>query len=236
MAVKHPIMYELSPQKIDPGTRWLTLRLKNVGEEALRSLDVRLNSLDTYSISVQGLGRFWGLLAGGDEMEFPFQVLADSSGRLYASIDGWKVDERFHWESPGVLISVGEPMAELVSLYAVADEHPDKGVAIRCEAVVRGLCDYEGLELSFLAETPRGELMELPTVEAAGCVGEQQIYGAQMETDQAGLFTIHAYLNEGPRRIGHEITHLYILSVEEAALSPGKRTPRSSPYSSSRST
>jgi hypothetical protein len=222
MALKHPIEYELRPRQIEPGTRWLTLRLKNVGGEPLRSLDVRLNSLDTYSVSVQGLGRFWGLMPAGEEMEFPFQVLADSSGRLYASIDAWKDREQFHWESPGVLIAVGEPMAELVTLSAVADEHPGEGITIRCEAVVRGLCDYEGLQLSFLAETPAGELKELQTVEATGCVGEQQIYGARMETDQEGLFTIHAYLNDGARRIGHEITHLDILSVEEAALPPGK--------------
>jgi hypothetical protein len=221
MALKHPIEYELRPRRIEPGTRWLTLRLKNIGEEALRSLDVRLNSLDTYSVSVQGMGRFWGLLSPSDEMEFPFQVLADSSGRLYASIDAWRDKEQFHWESPGVLISVGEPIAELVTLSAVADEHPGEGVTVRCEAVVLGLCDYEGLQLSFLAETPAGELEELQAIEASGCSGERRIYGAQLETRQEGLFTIHAYLNDGARRIGHESTHLYIVSVAEAALPPG---------------
>jgi len=221
MALKYPIQYELNPRKVEPGMRWLTLRLTNAGDSELKSLDVRLNSLDTYSINVQGLSKFWGLLPPDEETEFPFQVQATQSGRLYASIDAWKDGERFHWESPGVLISVGEARAELVSMYAVADKHPGEGVTIRCEAIVRGLCDYEGLELSFLAEAPGGELTELYTVEATGCGGEQQVYGTQMETDEEGLFTIHAYLYDGVRRIGHQVTYVYVLSVEAAALPPG---------------
>ena len=120
MAFKKPFEYELSPREIDPGTRWITLRLKNVGDQPIKSLDLRLNSLDTYSISVQGLGRFWGLLAPGEEMEFPFQVIADSHGRLYGSVDGWQDGERFHWESPGMPVSVGGAAAELISVSATA--------------------------------------------------------------------------------------------------------------------
>ena len=45
MRTKYPIEYELNPTKVDRGTHWLTLKLKNIGSETLKELDVQLHSL-----------------------------------------------------------------------------------------------------------------------------------------------------------------------------------------------
>jgi hypothetical protein len=46
MATRHPIEYDVSPVEMDRGLQWLTLRLKNVGDEPLAGLGVRLQSMD----------------------------------------------------------------------------------------------------------------------------------------------------------------------------------------------
>ena len=42
---KYPFDYELSPSEIDVGTNWVTLKLKNIGIETLRGLDIRPTGL-----------------------------------------------------------------------------------------------------------------------------------------------------------------------------------------------
>jgi hypothetical protein len=56
MATRHPIEYKVSPDQIDRGVHWLTLRLKNLGDDSLTELGVRLHSMDDYSIAVAGEG------------------------------------------------------------------------------------------------------------------------------------------------------------------------------------
>ena len=113
MTTRHPIEYELDPKHLESGLRWVELRIKNVGEKTLAGLEVRLNSSEAYSLDVQGSGTHVALLRSGEETIHPFQVMANLTDKLYVSIDGYQEDGRFHWESPGIRIVVGEPVAEL---------------------------------------------------------------------------------------------------------------------------
>jgi hypothetical protein len=55
---KYPIEYELYPTEMDVGTSWVTLKLKNIGREILRYIDVQLHSRDTHNLTVYGTGLF----------------------------------------------------------------------------------------------------------------------------------------------------------------------------------
>ena len=55
MRTKYPIEYELNPTKIDLGTHWLTLKLKNIGSETLKELDVELHYSPRYIIIINYL-------------------------------------------------------------------------------------------------------------------------------------------------------------------------------------
>ena len=50
---KYPIEYELSPETLEKGTQWLTLRLKNAGDDSLHNLDIKMHSTDTLQISLR---------------------------------------------------------------------------------------------------------------------------------------------------------------------------------------
>jgi hypothetical protein len=48
---KRPIEYELSPDTIDKGTHWLSVRLKNTDDQHhLKNLNVKMHSLDSVHI------------------------------------------------------------------------------------------------------------------------------------------------------------------------------------------
>jgi hypothetical protein len=211
MAFKHPIEYELSPKNVSAGMRWLTLRLKNVGDQNLIGLDAKLNSLDGYCIYVHGTGSYISVLKPGQEEVVPFQCLATATGRVYASLDGWEGAALFHWESPRVEVKVGEDVAKLMSLFALTQPYPHTGDRIQFEAVLSGASDSERLRLEFWAETPSGAFIELGRVETrALSENEQARYSAEIVPDEQGMYTLYAYLYDGAKRIGHELEQVYV--------------------------
>jgi hypothetical protein len=48
---KRPIEYELSPDTIEKGTHWLSVHLKNTGDDHLKNLNIKMHSLDSVHIS-----------------------------------------------------------------------------------------------------------------------------------------------------------------------------------------
>jgi hypothetical protein len=211
MAIKYPIEYTLKPRSIDAGRQWMTLRIKNIGANDLTALDVRLNSLDAYSLSVFGTGSYISLLRPNEEREIPFQVSANQSANLYVTLDGRENGQRFHWESPGLPITVGKEAAELVSVFAMTEPYSYIGERIKCEATVRGLGYSEGLTIEFWVDTPGDRFEELAVVETkALSAGEEATYSAEITPDEEGLYTVYAYLYDGVRRIGRQVEHVYV--------------------------
>lgn len=211
MAIKYPLEYDLQPRSVDAGRHWVTLRLNNIGQDDLTGLDIKLNSLDAYSMSVLGTGSYVSMLQAGESREIPFQVSANRTASVYVTLDGWKDGERFHWESPGVPVTVGAEVVELASLFAMTEPYSVIGERVRCEATMRGLARSEGLKLEFWADTPTGEFEELAIVETKTLdPGEEATYSAEITPEEEGLYTIYAYLYEGVRRIGREVEYVYV--------------------------
>jgi hypothetical protein len=191
--------------------RWVTLRLKNVGEQNLIGLDVKLNSLDAYDIYVYGTGSYVAVIKPGEEEVVPFQTLATATGQVYASLDGWRGAGLFHWESPRITVNVGEDVAKLMSLFAMTEPYPRLGERIQFEAVLRGTSHSERLRLEFWAETPSGAFIELGKVETqALSANEQARYSAEVTPEEGGIYTIYAYLYDGAKRIGHELERVHV--------------------------
>lgn len=212
MAAKFPIEYAMSPQSLRAGSTWLTVRLKNVSDEPLSGLHVRLNSVDTYAIEVQDPSQHVSSLGPDEEIELSFQLRTKQSGGLYISVDGRWGGEPLHWESPSRRVPVGDRIAELMSVFALSEPYPRAGESITVEATLRGLVPSRGLILEFWVETPKGESISVDktATEALG-VGEVATYKADpFVPEQEGIYVIHAYLFDDGERIGHERDHLSI--------------------------
>ena len=109
---KYPIEYELSPESLEKGTHWLTLRLKNVGDDSLHNLDIKMHSTDSLQISFRSPSDYiYRLLP--DEEKLSFQVDAHGTTALYFSIRYFKKGGSFHWDSPWIREQVLGDVAEL---------------------------------------------------------------------------------------------------------------------------
>jgi len=209
--VRHPIQYEIKPRTVNAGTNWLTLTLKNVGQETLTDLDVRLNSIDTYAMLVRGMGDFVSQLEPGEEETLSFQVAVESSGSVYVSVDGHTDGARFHWESPNVRIEVGTRPAEVVDFFALTEPRVQLGEPIACRATVRSLIKTVNLVLEFWVEKPDGEQVSLDK-EGLGTLDRDQVIRRTVEftPKQEGIYILHAYLYQGAQRLDHAIDYLSI--------------------------
>jgi hypothetical protein len=85
---KDPFQYELSPQTLEKGMHWLTLRLKNEGNDILRDLDIMLHCRDSLLISFRDPHDFIAVLRPDEEKSLFFQVDASGTTDLYVSING----------------------------------------------------------------------------------------------------------------------------------------------------
>lgn len=211
MPTQYPIEYELKPKVISMGARWLTLTIKNIGDENLIGLDVKLNSLDAYSISVYDAGRYVTSLKPDQESVIPFHVLVNSTDFCYVSIDGMQQTRGLHWESPRILLTVGESKARLVSLFALTKPYPPRGERIQVEATLQGKAESDDLRLEFWTQTPGEEFKELGTVQPKDLVEKERArYTVEFVPEEQGLYTVYAYLYDGEKRIGHELEQVYV--------------------------
>ena len=214
MRRKYPIEYELNPTELDKGKQWLTLKLKNTGSKTLKRLDVELHSLDTFYlfpfIFPSGIGHYIGELKPNEEREVVFQVNANGSADVYATIRALKDGDHFWWESGWTHISVSEQKAEIGRLVVLSHPYTTIGKTLSAEATIKGLGKGTGLKLEFWVETPSGNFEKQATIDIKELsVGEEVRYSAEFTPKETGYYTIYAYLYDGYRRISHNTDSIY---------------------------
>jgi len=214
---KYPIEYKVTPKDIDKGTNWITLKLKNIGSETLRGLDIQLHSLDTYNLTVYGTGlygagQYLTELGSNKEKELFFRVNAYGSAEVYATIKARRGEKYFWWESGWTNIKISEEKAEIGRLLVQSNPYTIIGKTISVEATIKGLRKSTGLKLEFWVEDPSGKSEEQATMDIKDLpVGEEARYTAEFTPKETGYYTIDAYLYDGWQRIGHKTEAIYAL-------------------------
>jgi len=212
---KYPIEYEVTPTVVDTGISWLTLRLKNIGRETLKGLDIQLHSLDAYNLTVYGSWAFGGGhyltdLVPNKERTVIFRVNALGSANVYATIKARKDGKYFWWESGWTNIRLSEEKAEIGRLLVLSNPYTAIGKTISAEATIKGLRESTGLKLEFWVESPSGKSEEQATIEIKDLsVGEEARYTVEFTPKETGYYTIYAYLYDGWRRIGYKTEDIY---------------------------
>jgi hypothetical protein len=213
LRIRYPIEYELNPTAIDKGTHWLTLKLKNIGNETLKRLDVQLHSLDTLNLQfpvVYGTGDFLREFMPGEEREVVFRVSAYGPANVYATIIARKDGDYFWWESGWTYIHV-EDKAELERVLVLSHPYTTIGKTLSVEATIKGLQKSTGLKLEFWVDPPSGksEMQAEMNIKELSA-GEEARYSAEFTPKETGYYNIHVYLYDGWRRTGHKTNFIYV--------------------------
>jgi hypothetical protein len=211
---KHPIEYELNPTEMNKGRQWIKLTLKNVGNKTLKGLSVEMHSLDTFYLTPLffpfGIGHYIEELQPDEERQEVFQVDAQGSADVYATISARRDGDYFSWESGWMHISLSEEKAEIGRLLVLSHPYTTIGKTLSAEATVKGLRKGTGLKLEFWVETPSGKFEEQATLDIKELsVGEEARYSAEFTPKEVGAYNIFAYLYDGWRKIGHKADSVY---------------------------
>ncbi|MGB6591873.1 MAG: hypothetical protein WBE68_10240, partial [Candidatus Nitrosopolaris sp.] len=80
---KYPFEYELSPEPLEKGTRWLTLRVKNTGNDSLHNMEINMHSTDSLQIFLRKSSDHIFRFTPEEERFLSFQVDAHGTTALY---------------------------------------------------------------------------------------------------------------------------------------------------------
>ena len=201
---KRPLEYELSPNTLERGVHWLTVRLKNKEDDILQNLNIKMHSIDSLHISFRNPNTYIYLLKSEEEKYLNFQVDATVTSHLYISIHGRRNGDHFHWDSPLIREEVlGDP-AEIESIF-VSNPYGNIGRELEVEAVVKGLGDSDGLRLAFWTDTPSGMYEELADIRTRKMSrGEETSYKAKIKPKEEGYYTVYANLYDDYRLIDRD--------------------------------
>lgn len=181
----------------------MTLRLKNLGSEEMRELDVRLHSFDTLSITLYEQKGYLPNLPPNEQGFAYFKVNVFASGDLYASVRCRKGEknERFEWETPWISARVVDQAAEIESIF-VSNPYGAVGKELEVEATVQGVTSNSGaLDLRFWADTPSGKYEELATIKTKKLSpGEEVSYTAHITPKEEGFYNVYATLYDSSNR------------------------------------
>lgn len=207
---KYPIEYELSPDTLEKGTQWLTLRLKNVGNENLHNLDIKMHPTDSHQISFRDPNEYIYRLRSDEENYLSFQVDVHGTTSLYFSIRYFKEGGSFHWDSPWIRQQVLGEAAELEGIL-VSNPYGIIGKELEAEATIKGLGNSDELDLTFWMDTPSGKYEELAEIKTKKLSrGEEISYTAKITPKEEGYYTVYASLYDNRRRIGRHFDTLWV--------------------------
>jgi len=212
---KYPFEYELTPETVEKGSRWVTLNLKNIGDKELEQLDVRLHSADTSHILVTTTGEYIYKLKPNEQSIVSFQVfggtLFEGTTEVYFNVMGRLQGQFFSWESPLLNIRVAGAAGELESLFVLTHPYTTVGKTFDVEATVKGLDKNEGLDLEFWVDMPSGKSEQLAKIKTkALSAGDKMTLSTKVTPKETGFYTVYASLYDGYRRIGRKTSTVWV--------------------------
>ncbi len=217
MAVKEDMEYYIYPAKIDTGLNTLSLKIKNKGKEKIKDAVARLNTLDAYALNISGTGEKVKSLEPGKEKELKFQAWANSTGAVFASIDGVSDEggKKIHRESFAFTLQAGRDTARIFSLFALSYPYSPVDKKLKCEAAIEAMAESRGLSLEFWLEPPAGQNTILGSVKIKDMKKREMVsYSAEFTPENEGIHAVHAYLYKGSGRIGHKLVYVHVKEGE----------------------
>lgn len=207
---KFPFQYEIKPLTLKRGSHWLILSLKNISEDEISNLDLKLSSLDLYGLTVYGQGQFIASLKPNQAENIPFQIFAQRTSRLYLAINYQEDNKDFYWESSWQKLIVEPVDAELLSVYAISEPYPVIGDKFRIEASIRNTGFCKNLNLEFWVDTPKNESIHLNNIKIKKSPNRKVCFvSTDFSPKIKGPYQIHAYLFRKNDQIGHETDSFY---------------------------
>lgn len=209
--IRKNVEFELTPEIVNIGETWLTLRIKNTSDTTLRNLDVRMNSLDTLGLEVRDSSKYIPLLLPNEETTLYFRANVFFSTPVYVSLTGYRGEELMYLETPVMTIKITTQLAEIISLFATREPEPVIGDTIKCVTNIHAKDFVDDLELEVWIEAPDGGIEEVEVI-SIDKMGPDEIndYFSEFIPELTGIYTVRAQLFRGIKRLSSRTDYVLV--------------------------
>ncbi len=214
---KYPFEATVTPEVLDRGRHWITVRLRNVSTERLVDVSATLYTYNSYDLDVLPSGSFHFVkeLAPQDTAALNFQIFANHTGRVYLHVTAYRDGALVSWYSPDQEVRLTEDPAEVQTFFANRPYWAYEET-IETETVVHAHRDVSNLRLEIAATPPSKAhtLMDVIDIDFIAEGGTKR-FVSELYASEEGTYLLTARLFHEQKLINSKRASCYVTPLEE---------------------
>ncbi len=214
---KHPIEATITPEVLERGRHWITVRLRNVSTEVLVDVSATLYTYNSHDLDVLESGSFHFVqeLRPLDTAALNFHVFANHTGWVYLHVTAYRDGAFVNWYSPYYEVRLVEDPAEIQTFF-VNRPYWAYEETIETETVVYAHRDVRNLRLE-IAATPPSKVHTLMDVLDIDFItkGGTKRFVSELYASEEGVYHLTARLFHEQKLISSKRASCYVTPLEE---------------------
>jgi hypothetical protein len=214
---KYPFEIAITPEEVERGRHWITVRLTNIATETINDVSATLYTYNSYNVDVLPSGSFHFVreIQPQETKVMNFHIFANHTGRVYLHVTGYRGDNLLGWYSPDHEIRIAEDPAEIQTFF-VNRPYWAYEETIETETVVKARDDVRDLRLEIAAKPPSKNHTLMDVIDIDFIVkGGTKRYVSEIFAIEEGTYLLTARLFHDNKLISSKEASCYVAPFEE---------------------
>jgi hypothetical protein len=214
---KYSFEATVTPEVLERGRHWITVRLKNLSMERLVDVSATLYTFNTHDIDVLPSGSFHFVkeLRPQDMAALNFHVFANHTGWVYLHVKAYRDGAYVSWYSPFYEVQLIEDPAEIRTFF-VNRPYWAYEETIETETVVHARRDVPNLRLEIAATPPSKSHMLVDVIDIDFITeGGMKRFVSELYASEEGMYHLTARLFHEQKLISTKLASCFVTPPEE---------------------
>ncbi|MGZ4914461.1 MAG: hypothetical protein ACXV4B_08970 [Halobacteriota archaeon] len=214
---KYPFEAIVTPELLERGRHWITVRLRNVSTEPLVDVSATLYTSNTHDIDILPSGSFSFVkeLRPHDTEVLNFHVFANHTGWVYLHVRAYRDGAFVSWYSRFYEVRLTEDPAEIQTFF-VNRPYWAYEETIETETVVHARRDVPNLRLEIAATPPSKSHTLMDVIDIDFIVEDStKRFVSELHASEAGMYHLTARLFHEQKLISSRLASCYVTPLEE---------------------
>jgi hypothetical protein len=209
---KYSFEATVTPEVLERGRHWITVRLRNLSMERLVDVSATLYTFNTHDIDILPSGSFHFVkeLRSQDTAALNFHVFANHTGWVYLHVKAYRDGAYVSWYSPFYEVRLIEDPAEIRTFFV------NRPYWAYEETVVHARSNVPNLRLEIAATPPSKShtLMDVIDIDFIAEGGTKR-FVSELYASEEGMYHLTARLFHEQKLISSKLASCYVTPLEE---------------------
>jgi len=214
---KYSFEATVTPEVLERGRHWITVRLRNLSMERLVDVSATLYTFNTHDIDILPSGSFHFVkeLRPNDTAALNFHVFANHTGWVYLHVKAYRDGAYVSWYSPLYEVRLIEDPAEIRTFF-VNRPYWAYEETIETETVVHARRDVPNLRLEIAATPPSKSHMLVDVIDIDFITeGGMKRFVSELYASEEGMYHLTARLFHEQKLISTKLASCFVTPPEE---------------------